>query len=87
MEVLDISHQLGDVSIPCLIIGAANDRLVPAASSTGLAKALPSGVAAWIATAHGAVAERPAEVLALMDDFLLNPDDHLPGTRVEAHHP
>jgi pimeloyl-ACP methyl ester carboxylesterase len=87
MEVLDTSDQLADLSIPCLIIAAANDRLVPASSSTALAASLPSSVAAWIATAHGAIAERPAEVLALMDDFLLNPDDHLPGTTVAAHHP
>ncbi len=87
MEVLDTSDQLAGLSIPFLIIAATSDRLVPAASSAALAAALPSSVAAWIATAHGAIAERPAEVLALMDDFLLNPDTHLPGTTVEAHHP
>lgn len=87
MEVLDTSEQLADLSIPCLTIAAANDRLIPAASSAALAASLPSSVSAWITTAHGAIAERPAEVLALMDDFLLNPDDHLSGSTVVAHLP
>ena len=63
-----LDGRLDRVRIPTLVIAGASDRFTPPSLSARLAAAIPGARLAVIAHAgHAPVAERPAEVLALVE--------------------
>lgn len=66
-----LDGRLGDVRAPTLVVAGASDRFTPPALSERLASAIPDARFAAVAHAgHAPVAERPVEVLALVERHL-----------------
>jgi pimeloyl-ACP methyl ester carboxylesterase len=66
----DVRADAARIGRPTLVIGCAQDHMVPAAHARELARIIPNAVYAELDSGHLAPLERPAELLDLLDSFL-----------------
>ena len=75
----DVTEVLGDVTVPCLVIGGSNDRITVPAASEYLADHLPKAeLRLFDRCGHMPMLERHREFNAIVSSFL---DDTLGGSR------
>ncbi len=67
---VSLSDVVPDVQTPTLVIGCAEDAIVPREQSRALFAALDDARYQEIDSGHAALAERPIEVLQLIEEFL-----------------
>jgi pimeloyl-ACP methyl ester carboxylesterase len=74
----DVTEVLGDVTIPCLVLGGSNDRITVPAASEYLAEHLPKAeLKMFDRCGHMPMLERHREFNAIVESFL---DDTLGGS-------
>ncbi|NUO98493.1 MAG: alpha/beta hydrolase [Nonomuraea sp.] len=69
---VDIRDLLPKITVPTLVIGCAQDHLVPVEHARALHAALPGSQYAELDSGHVVLHERPDEVTALIRDFVTN---------------
>lgn len=84
---IDITAQVPHIQACTLIVGCAQDQMVPRAHSQQLFGAIDDARYTEIASGHGVVFERPAELLYHIDAFLQQPDAHPAGSVIPAAKP
>lgn len=84
---VDIASQVSQIKACTLVVGCTQDQMVPKAHSQQLFGAIDDARYTQIDSGHGVVFERPAELLSLIDAFLLAPDVHPAGTVIPAAKP
>ncbi|MFG2114724.1 alpha/beta fold hydrolase [Streptomyces sp. NPDC048718] len=67
---LDLTDHLPRITAPTLVIGATHDRMIPVAHSRELHAAIKGSRYAELDAGHFAVFEKPAELAALVEEFL-----------------
>ncbi|WP_285663180.1 alpha/beta fold hydrolase [Actinorhabdospora filicis] len=67
---LSMDGMLARVTAPTLVIGCAEDALIPVANSRRIHAAIPGGDYAELDSGHVVRVERPAELVALIEEFL-----------------
>ncbi len=80
----DVAELAPLVAVPSLVIGCRDDELAGAGQSRLLFGAIPDARYAEVASGHGVLDERPAEVLQLVESFLGRPERHPAGTLIDA---
>ncbi len=78
---------LAPVSVPTLVIGAEDDRIVTGAHTAALLANLAHARCAWVPGGHAVLAERPAQIISLVDDFLENPTRYAAGSIIPPARP
>lgn len=84
---LSASVDAAAISAPTLVVGASSDELVGRRQSRLLFGAIGNARYAEIASGHAIVHERPAELLALAETFLLDPEAYPAGSTLAQSRP
>lgn len=71
---VDITHQLGHITVPSLVVGCSLDITTPMRHARMLFGGIANSRFAEIYCGHGVVHERPAELFTLIDGFVKNPN-------------
>lgn len=79
-RTIDIVDQVHSIQVPALVIGCLHDQMVQVRHSKELFGALNDSRYAEIQAGHAVVHERPAQLFALIDRFVLEPQEHPAGT-------
>ncbi|MCB0559552.1 MAG: alpha/beta fold hydrolase [Rhodobacteraceae bacterium] len=69
-EIIDVSASVRAIRVPTLVIGCAEDQMVPVAHARGLARDIPGAVYAELPTGHLAPLEQPAALAEMVAAFL-----------------
>ncbi|MBF4461775.1 MULTISPECIES: alpha/beta fold hydrolase [unclassified Rathayibacter] len=69
----DVTAEAAAVRIPALVVGCAADAVVGVEGSEALLGAIDDARYALLDSGHSVLAERPAELLALLERFLADP--------------
>jgi pimeloyl-ACP methyl ester carboxylesterase len=72
---IDLRAELPRISAPTLVVGCAQDNLVPVRHARDLHRAIPGSSYAELDCGHVVVFEKPDELSDLIRDFLLEPGD------------
>jgi pimeloyl-ACP methyl ester carboxylesterase len=83
----DLVGRVPRIGAPTLVVGCSGDDLAGVDQARALFAALPNSRYAEIDSGHGVLAERPAEVLALLRDFASNPMRHRSGSVLDEARP
>jgi pimeloyl-ACP methyl ester carboxylesterase len=83
----DLSDSVPHITAATLVVGAAQDDLAGIDQARILFASLPNARYAEVDSAHAVLAERPAEVLALIREFVAHPLRHRPGSVLEGARP
>lgn len=83
----DLAEFVSSVTVPTLVVGATHDDLSGIEQARVVFASLPNARYAEIDSGHAVLAERPAEVLALIREFAAHPLRHRPGSVLEAARP
>ena len=83
----DLTAVLARITVPTLVVGCTNDDLVGVEAARLLFASLPSARYAEIDSGHAVLVERPAEVLAIIREFVSHPVRHRAGSVLEAARP
>ena len=75
------------ITAPTLVVGAACDEVVGRRQTRLLFGAIANARYAEIASGHAIVHERPAELLALVEAFLLDPEAQPAGSTLARSQP
>lgn len=70
------------ITQPTLVVGSAEDALVGRDQSRALFAAIPTARYTELDTGHASLIERPAQVLSLIERFLLQPTEFPAGTMI-----
>lgn len=84
---IDIEESLPAIACPTLVVSCSHDIMVPPQHSTFLWAAIADARLASIDSGHAVVAERPAQLCALVQEFAEHPHRYAAGTRVLQHQP
>lgn len=84
---IDIRAQVPQIQARTLIVGCAQDQMVPKSHSQQLFGAIDDARYTEIDSGHGVVFERPAELLRHIDAFLQQPNAYPPGSVIPAPKP
>lgn len=79
---IDIEDEAATISCPTLVIGCTEDLMLPMKHSKILWAAIPDARLATVHSGHGIVIERPAQLCALVQDFVEHPQKHPAGTQI-----
>jgi pimeloyl-ACP methyl ester carboxylesterase len=79
----DLVDRAPRITAPTLVIGCSDDDIGGVDQARALFAALPNARYAEIDSGHAVLVERPAEVLALVRDFVGQPLRHRPGSVLE----
>ena len=77
IDIVDETHSIG---LPALVIGCMFDQMVQPSHSKEIFGAIKNARYAEVQAGHAVVHERPAELFALIDSFVANPEQHAAGT-------
>lgn len=83
----DLTDTAANVAAPTLVIGASQDDLAGVEQSRLIFASLPNARYTEIDSGHAVLAERPAEVLALLREFAAHSLRHPPGSVMERARP
>lgn len=83
----DLAESVPHITVPTLVVGAIQDDLAGIDQARILFASLPNARYAEVDSAHAVLAERPAEVLALIREFVAHPLRHRPGSVLEGARP
>ncbi|MHC5795462.1 alpha/beta fold hydrolase [Lacisediminihabitans sp. FW035] len=83
----DLSGSVPRITVPALVVGAIHDDLAGIDQARMLFASLPNARYAEVDSAHAVLAERPAEVLALIREFVAHPLRHRAGSVLEGARP
>ena len=83
----ELTDALPRITIPTLVVGCTHDDLAGVEAARALFAALPNARYAEIDSGHAVLAERPAEVLAIIREFVSHPLRHRAGSVLEAARP
>jgi pimeloyl-ACP methyl ester carboxylesterase len=83
----ELTDALPRITIPTLVVGCTHDDLAGVEGARTLFAALPNARYAEIDSGHAVLAERPAEVLAIIREFVSHPLRHRAGSVWEAARP
>lgn len=84
---IDISALVADITAATLVVGCTYDQMVPKYHSKQLFGAIKNARYAEIASGHGVVFERPAELLQLINNFTKSPLAYQAGAHIPALRP
>ena len=83
----ELTDALPRITIPTLVVGCTHDDLAGVEAARTLFASLPNARSAEIDSGHAVLAERPAEVLAIIREFVSHPLRHRAGSVLEAARP
>ena len=83
---VDLTEAASRIHARTLVIGCAEDLMVPMAHSYALYAAIPNATFVEIRSGHGVMHERPAEVFKRVHDFVLERSPHLDGSILPPIH-
>jgi len=83
----DLAESVRKVTVPTLVVGATQDDLAGIDQARMFFASLPNARYAEIDSGHAVLAERPAEVLALIREFAAHPLRHRAGSVLEGARP
>ena len=83
----DLTAVLERITFPTLVVGCTNDDLAGVEAARLLFASLPNARYAEIDSGHAVLVERPAEVLAIIREFVSHPVRHRAGSVLEAARP
>jgi pimeloyl-ACP methyl ester carboxylesterase len=83
----DLTDALPRISVPTLVIGGTHDDIAGVNQARLIFASLPNARYAEIDSGHSVLAERPAEVLSIIREFLAHPLRHSSGSVLEAARP
>lgn len=83
----ELTDALPRITIPTLVVGCTHDDLAGVEAARTLFASLPNARYAEIDSGHAVLAERPAEVLAVIREFVSHPLRHRAGSVLEAARP
>ena len=83
----ELTDALPRITIPTLVVGCTHDDLAGVEAARTLFASLPNARYAEIDSGHAVLAERPAEVLAIIREFVSHPLRHRAGSVLEAARP
>jgi pimeloyl-ACP methyl ester carboxylesterase len=83
----DLTDTAPLITAPVLVVGCTEDDIGGVDQARAFFAALPNARYAEIDSGHAVLAERPAEVLALVRDFASSPLRHRPGSVLEGARP
>ena len=83
----ELTDALPRITIPTLVVGCTHDDLAGVEAARMLFASLPNARYAEIDSGHAVLAERPAEVLAIIREFVSHPLRHRAGSVLEAARP
>jgi pimeloyl-ACP methyl ester carboxylesterase len=81
-----IADLLGDIASPTLVIGCTEDLMAPVRHSRVLFGGIDNARYVEVIAGHAVVHERPAELFALIDTFLKDPEATPAGHQLGATH-
>ncbi|WP_236792270.1 alpha/beta fold hydrolase [Amycolatopsis sp. GM8] len=84
---VDIAGLAQHVAAPTLVVGCTHDQMVPVRHSKLLFGAITGARYTEIASGHGVLLERPAEVYRLIESFAADPHHHPAGSILPAPAP
>lgn len=84
---IDISAEVAAITATTLVVGCTYDQMVPKHHSKQLFGAIQDARYAEIASGHGVVFERPAELLQLVNNFTKSPSTYQTGAHIPALRP
>lgn len=76
----DVADAASRLRIPALVVGCSADAVVGVEGAEALLGAIDDARYAVVESGHAVLAERPAEVLALLEHFLADPHRDPPGS-------
>ncbi|WNI14264.1 alpha/beta fold hydrolase [Actinacidiphila sp. ITFR-21] len=85
-RAVDISEQIPRISSPTLVIGCAQDQMVPVRHARMLFGGIPDARYAEVGSGHAVVHERPAELFTLIDAFVKDPAKTRAGAVLSTGH-
>jgi pimeloyl-ACP methyl ester carboxylesterase len=85
-RTIDISDEVSRIVAPTLVVGCTLDVMVPLRHSRELFGAIQDARYVEIQSGHAVVHERPAELFARIDTFLLDPHALRAGTILPPEH-
>jgi pimeloyl-ACP methyl ester carboxylesterase len=85
-RTIDIADEVSHIEAPTLVVGCTLDVMVPLRHSRELFGAIPDARYVEIRSGHAVVHERPAELFARIDTFLLDPRALAAGTILLPQH-
>ncbi|MGI8392741.1 alpha/beta fold hydrolase [Leucobacter sp. W1038] len=80
LRSIDIEQEACVVDVPTLVIGCSHDQMVQVGRSREIFGAIKNSRYAEVPAGHAVVHERPAELFALIDQFIERPDEYAPGS-------
>lgn len=83
----DLQASVERIADPALVIGCSFDEFAGVTQSRKLFGALTDSRYAEIDAGHLVCAERPVELVALIEQFIEEPGCHSPGTRLDGYRP
>jgi pimeloyl-ACP methyl ester carboxylesterase len=83
----DLADSVPRISAPTLVVGATQDDLAGVDQARMVFASLPNARYTEIDSGHAVLAERPAEVLALIREFAAHPLRHPAGSVLEGARP
>ncbi len=83
----DLTESVPRIGVPTLVVGCTHDDLAGVDQARMFFASLPDARYAEIDSGHAALAERPAEVLAIIREFAADPARHRPGFVFEQARP
>ena len=83
----ELTDALPRITIPTLVVGCTHDDLAGVEAARTLFASLQNARYAEIDSGHAVLAERPAEVLAIIREFVSHPLRHRAGSVLEAARP
>ena len=84
---VDLSKTAPAISTPTLVVGCARDEFASLEQSQQLFGAIANARFSTITSGHNVVAERPAELLSLIDQFIAQPNLYPAGTAITEARP
>ena len=84
---VELTGVLARITIPTLVVGCTHDDLAGVEAALLLFASLPNARYAEIDSGHAVLVERPAEMLAIIREFVSHPLRHRAGSVLEAARP
>lgn len=86
-STVDLTDTASAISTPTLIIGCARDEFASLEQSQQLFGAIANARFTTITSGHNVLAERPAELLSLIDQFIAQPEHYPAGAAIAEARP
>ncbi|MBG6106920.1 alpha/beta fold hydrolase [Frigoribacterium sp. CG_9.8] len=83
----DLTAVLPQITVPTLVVGCTKDDLAGVEAARLLFASLPDARYTEIDSGHAVFVERPAEILAIIREFVSHPVSHPAGSMLEAARP